>query len=59
MKRLRWNLGVLIINIGYQVRKHQSKPDKPSVRWGLGRLILKAGYSLRGEIPQKRYTRNS
>ena len=45
MKKLKWNIGIMIIKIGYVIRKY-----------GMG--ILKYGYQLRGEIPQKKWRWN-
>jgi len=58
MKTLNWNSGVLIIRLGYHVRKHQEKPNYNSIRWAFGRIVLMFGYLLRGEIPMKRWEIN-
>ncbi len=53
MKTLKWNLGIMLINFGYKVRKHQFQPKKFNLRWTIGVFILKRGYKLRGDVPQK------
>ena len=55
MKTLRWNLGILIINLGYKVRYYQREPNKFSMRWNVGKFILHIGYKFRGDIPQRRW----
>jgi len=58
MKQIRWNLGILVLNLGYKVRKYKSveypyQPPKHSLRWELGCLLLQMGHNLRGNIPKK------
>jgi len=53
MKTLKWNIGIIIIKIGYSIRKYQKLPNKFNIRWEIGKIILRFGYTLRGEIPQK------
>lgn len=58
MKKLKWNIGIIVIRFGYLVRKyrsvkHPSSPPKFSIRWKVGKKVLGFGYWLRGEIPQK------
>ena len=47
MKTTKWNLGIMIIRIGYLMR------DK----WG--KSFLNYGYKLRGKIPQKTWKWNN
>ena len=49
MKEINWNIGILIIRIGYLTRV-----NFPSI----GRFILRSGYKVRGEIPQKLWKGN-
>ncbi|HEC36628.1 hypothetical protein LCGC14_1312360 [marine sediment metagenome] len=58
MKRIKWNIGIMIIRIGYLIRKYQKEPLKYSIRWEAGRIILKFGYLLRGEIPMRTWKWN-
>lgn len=58
MKKIKWNLGIMILNIGYRIRKYQKKPLFFNVRWDIGRWILRRGYTLRGEIPQRTWKWN-
>jgi len=43
---IKWNLGILVINIGHKVR------DKLQIR-GIGRFIIRLGYKLRGKMPHR------
>jgi len=51
MKKMMWNLGIMIIRFGYFVRQHQYQPDSFSLRWLLGVQILRIGYKMRGGTP--------
>lgn len=53
MKKINWNLGLLIITLGYKVRKYDWQPKTFSLRWNIGVKILQFGYWLRGNVPQK------
>lgn len=55
MKRLKWNLGIILIRLGQKVRG--ADQIKRPFKWyeAIGRKILQLGYSTRGEIPQKHY----
>ncbi len=39
MKKLKWNLGIMVIRVGYLLR------DK------IGKSLIEKGYKLRGKIP--------
>ena len=56
MKTLKWNLGIFIIRIGYNIRGRKADANDKShwLKWHIGKWILKQGYNLRGNIPQKR-----
>lgn len=45
MKTIRWNIGLMIIKLGYEARK---------LSWSL-RFLLTIGYFIRGEVPQKHW----
>lgn len=53
MKTLKWNIGILILNLGYKIRFHQQEPKSFNIRWNIGVFVLKMGYKLRGDIPNK------
>ncbi len=60
MKRFRWNIGILIICLGYSLRgfgrpliKNNSKNP---IRWILAKWILMLGYVCRGNIPKTAYS---
>ncbi len=61
IKRFRWNLGIIIIGIGYTIRdrkglyRYHSPEKKQPIRWIIGKALLKLGYGIRSEIPQKMY----
>jgi hypothetical protein len=46
MRTFRWNIGVMLLRIGYLTRKHI---------WFLGVLILNIGYKIRGQVPMKHW----
>lgn len=56
MKKLKWNLGILIINLGYKVRLYEQEPDGHKIRWDIGVFMLKIGYRLRGDLPYKTWS---
>ena len=58
MKYINWNLGIMILNIGYKIRKYQKEPNQYNLRWELGKQILQFGYWVRGEIPQRTWKWN-
>ena len=58
MKKLKWNVGIMIIRIGYIIRLYQTRPINCSFRWWIGRHILLIGYKIRGQIPQKTWKWN-
>jgi len=51
MKKLKWNLGIMVIRFGYFIRKYQYQPKFFNFRWMIGVQILKIGYKLRGDTP--------
>jgi hypothetical protein len=53
METLKWNLGILLINLAYKVRFYQQKPKYFKLRYIIGVLMLRIGYKLRGQIPKK------
>lgn len=55
MKKIKFNLGLLIINIGYSIRKYWAgnKPKGFILRYEIGVKMLQFGYWLRGDIPYK------
>ena len=50
-QKLKWNLGIIVIRLGYLIRKYQHEPKFYSLRWAVGVIILKYGYLLRGQTP--------
>ncbi len=54
MEKLKWNLGIIVIRIGYNIRGRKADINNKShwLRWYPGVWILKKGYSLRGQTPQ-------
>lgn len=58
MKTLFWNLGIILIRLGYSIRKYQFEPVKFNFRWNTGVQILRFGYTLRGDIPMKTWKWN-
>lgn len=62
MKKLKWNLGIWFIRIGYKIRDPKGRfivDLKPySFRVILGKLFLRFGFSIRGEVPRKLYKWN-
>ena len=57
MKTLNWNLGIIIIRIGYKIRGEQRSERTFKIHEAIGRAILQFGYWLRGEIPMKTWKR--
>lgn len=53
MKELKWNMGILTINLGYKVRFYEQEPKGSKLRWNIGVFILRLCYKLRGDIPNK------
>jgi len=60
MKTLRWNIGILFIRIGYNIRGRNGKEtlDKSVIRWRIGKFILGCGYNFRDQIPQRTWKWN-
>ena len=58
MGKVKWNLGIMVLNVGYQIRKYQKQPLCFSLRWNIGKWVLRKGYLVRGEIPQKTWKWN-
>lgn len=54
MKKLKWNVGIMIIWSGYRIRGGQDYKHRTRAKWVwfIGRHILKTGYCVRGEIPR-------
>ena len=58
MKTLNWNIGLLIIRLGYKIRG-SAGIDRPfKTHEAIGRRILQFGYWLRGETPMKTWFNN-
>lgn len=55
MKTFKWNLGLLIIRLGYKLRGSTEYPTNPTNIQKIGRYILGVGYEVRGQIPMKTY----
>lgn len=47
MKEIKWNIGLLIIKVGYRVRKKF---------WYIGKNVLWIGFKIRGAVPQKHWS---
>ena len=60
MKQLRWNMGIIVIRLGYNIRgrKADANNKSPWYRWHIGRFILGKGYKLRGDCPKKTWKWN-
>lgn len=58
MKTLNWNLGLIVIRIGYKIRGANEINPPFKTHEAIGRRILQFGYWLRGEIPMKTWKRN-
>ena len=58
MKTLRWNIGIMVIRLGYKIRGGQQIDPPFKIHEKIGRVILIMGYSLRGAIPQKTWKWN-
>jgi hypothetical protein len=59
MKTLFWNIGILLIRLGYIVRDggkgHTYNMQKSNLRWHVGKTILGIGYWIRGEVPKRHW----
>ena len=56
MKRFRWNIGILVMIVGYEVRDRGCLIKKVSqFRLNLGKILLKIGYSFRGKDSSENY----
>lgn len=53
MKTLRWNLGIMVIHLGYWVRGENEINPPFTKREAIGRVIVQFGYWLRGQTPMK------
>jgi len=49
IRTARWNAGVLMIRLGYSVRKYQT--PRSGFRWQIGVVILGIAYWIRGNTP--------
>jgi len=55
IKTLNWNLGLLIIRIGYLIRGEKEINPPFKLHESVGRRVLQFGYWLRGQIPMKTF----
>lgn len=53
-KTLKWNLGLLIIRLGYKLRGSIC-PDNPNYIEKFGKFLVGYGHNFRGQIPMKTY----
>lgn len=60
MKEIKWNIGIMIIWLGYRVRGGQdyAHRDRGKLMWSIGRYILKAGRYVRGDMPYRTWKWN-
>ena len=61
MKKLAWNLGIMVIRLGYWVRNcDDPSPNQlpDNFRWWVGVVIVRVGYNLRGDIPRRTWRWN-
>ena len=49
MKTLKWNIGLLIIRVGYKIRGQNEINPPFKKHEAIGRIILQFGYWLRGQ----------
>ena len=58
MKTLKWNVGIMILNLGYKIRGSKATQSPYKLNESIGCRILQFGYWLRGDIPMRTWKWN-
>lgn len=58
MKEIKWNVGILIVRIGYIIRGTKGIEKPYTLKESIGAFVLRVGYSIRGQVPKKTWRFN-